>query len=416
MLAPPCRSWFKATPHRLLVALTCLGLPPALASASHLFWNPAALAQTRTALVAHDPETTEALQVLRAAADEARAAGPWSVTNKPFTPPSGDKRDYMSVGPYWWPDPDQPDGLPYIRRDGEVNPERALYDNVTLGRMSTAVRRLGLAYHFTEHEPYAEHAARLLRVWFLDETTRMNPHLQYGQAIPGITEGRFIGIIDTASLVAMLDAVLLLRASPAWTEADHAGLQGWFDAYLRWLLASAHGVREGNYHNNHGTWHDLQCVTYALFVGDLDLATALLEHVPRRRIVPHLAPDGRQPRELARTLPLHYSIYNARALVKLAVLGRHVDVDLWAFADDEGRSLARALDWLRPYFTGEAEYERPDIRPLSWATVRRVYRVAANATGRTDWETALAAMPAVPLATWAETHLIHPPHAPDNVN
>lgn len=382
------------------------------ASPASLLWFPAALAQTRAALANADPVTTEALRLLLTAADEDHAVGPWSVTDKPFTPPSGDKRDYMSVGPYWWPDPEQPDGLPYIRRDGEVNPERALYDNVTLGQMSAAVRRLGLAYHLTDHEPYAAHAARILRVWFLDETTRMNPHLQYGQAIPGITEGRFIGIIDSASLVGMLDAVLLLRASPAWTAEDHADLQAWFDAYLRWLLASAHGVREGNYHNNHGTWHDLQCITYALFVGDRDLAQALLEHVPRRRIVPQLAPDGRQPFELYRTLPLHYSIYNAQALVEMAVLGRHVDIDLWAFADDAGRSLPRALDWLRPYFTGEAAYERPDIRPPRWALVRRVYRLAANDTGRADWEAALAAMPAVPPATWAETHLTHPPRAP----
>jgi len=212
------------------------------------------LARTRSRAAADAAELAAPLAKLRQEADEALEAGPFSVMDKKFAPPSGDQHDYMSLGPYWWPDPNKPDGLPYIRRDGEVNPETQAYDRKPLGQMTSAVETLALAYYLTAHQPYAEHAARLLRVWFLDEATRMNPHLEYGQAIPGRTEGRGIGIIDTAQLSRLVDAVGMLAASPAWTGADQEGLEAWFRQYLAWLRESKHGRDEDRTTNNHATW------------------------------------------------------------------------------------------------------------------------------------------------------------------
>ena len=134
-------------------------------------------------------------------ADQALQEGPFSVVDKEAVPPSGDKHDYMSRGTYWWPDPDKPDGLPYVRRDGEVNPEIYDYDSRRLGRMCSSVDTLALAYFLSDYEDFAERAALLLRTWFLDEARRMNPHLEYGQGIPGICKGRGIGIIDTWRLL-----------------------------------------------------------------------------------------------------------------------------------------------------------------------------------------------------------------------
>ena len=222
------------------------------------------LAQVRQQVQQGAGELAEALRFIRSQGDKALTARPWSVMDKDFVPPSGDKHDYYSIGPYWWPDPSKADGLPYIRRDGETNPERNRFDNAGLKATVSAVQDLALAWHFTEDSRYAERAALLLRHWFLDPATKMNPHLQYGQAIPGRTEGRGIGIIDTASLVSLVDAVGMLTTSEAWTDADHQALRTWFRAYLDWLLTSTHGREEGRTKNNHAIWYDVQLASFAL--------------------------------------------------------------------------------------------------------------------------------------------------------
>jgi len=107
----------------------------------------AALAEQRHKVLANPAEFEPALAALRRAAEDAMRQGPWSVTDKTQVPPSDDKHDYMSVGPYWWPDPSSPDGLPYIRRDGETSPERYDYDNVRLKSMVYAVEALAVDLH-----------------------------------------------------------------------------------------------------------------------------------------------------------------------------------------------------------------------------------------------------------------------------
>jgi len=350
-----------------------------------LTWDRSALETARERIHAGDEALLPAYEALVRAADRALEDGPWTVTDKPFTPPSGDKRDYMSVGPFWWPNPDTEDGLPYIRRDGETNPERHEYDNSTMGQMRNAVRSLTLAWYFTGEERYAERAAKVLRVWFLDEDTGMNPHLEYGQAIPGRTEGRDIGIIDTVVLLTFMDELVLLRGADAWSAEDDAALQEWFSAYLRWLLESGHGKSEGSRVNNHGTWYDAQVVAFALFTGEEDIARGVLEKVGERRIAVQIEPDGRQPRELARTRAYSYTVYNLLAFVNLALMGRHVDVDVWNYESEDGRSIRRALEWFSTYAASPDDLPHEQITAPNRSGAWWLYRVAADALGIAEW-------------------------------
>src|SRR5690625_5019468 len=96
-------------------------------------------------------------QIVRRA-DKALKKGPWSVVNKEHTPPSGDKHDFLDQAGSWWPNPNQPDGLPYIRKDGKTNPNR-VSDFRAMKRMAKNVRTLGIAWYYTEEEKYAAHAA-----------------------------------------------------------------------------------------------------------------------------------------------------------------------------------------------------------------------------------------------------------------
>ena len=352
-----------------------------------------------------DPEIRAAIAALEADARKALAIPPLSVMDKSSTPPSGDKHDYMSQAPYWWPDPSKPDGKPYIRKDGQRNPEIGrITDRDHLGRLGEAVATLGLAFAYTGREEYAAHAARLTRVWFLDPATRMNPHLRYGQAIPGRCEGRGIGIIDTARLPELLEAVALLAGSPAWTAADQAGLDAWMAAYLAWLRDSGLGRDEAREHNNHGTWYDAQVAYLLLHGGDAAAAAELLAGVPERRIAAQVAADGSLPHELARTLSRSYVRFDLKAFAVLARLGERVGLDLWR-AEAGGRALGAAFAWLLPFELGERPWTWQQIKPADPAGAALVLRLAAQAYGDARFEAALARAPG---AAALALQLVHP--------
>jgi hypothetical protein len=315
------------------------------------------LAAVRHRLRNGDTTPAPALAKLERDAQKALTSGPFSVVTKDVTPPSGDKHDYMSQAPYFWPDPARPNGLPYVRRDGERNPEiDKITDHRVKDQMEAAVETLALAYYFTGKEEYAAKATSMLRAFFLDAQTRMNPHLQFAQAIPGINTGRGIGLIETRGLTRVIDAIGLLGGSKSWTNADQKGMETWVAKFLQWMLESKNGRDEAAAKNNHGTFYDVQVVSFALFLGRTDLARTILEQAKTKRIALQIEPDGRQPLELARTKSWSYSIGNLDGLMQLARLGETVGVDLWNYKTRDGRSIRKALEFLTPFALGNRKW------------------------------------------------------------
>lgn len=351
-----------ATPMRtaafaLITFFCCISFnPPARADGqmSLMILDAPALLQTKKRVQAGDGAFLAAWRRLERDADHALHSPTFSVTEKGTAPPSGDKHDYLSLAPYWWRNPNTSNGLPYVRRDGEVNPERdGMSDRKRLDDMIQTVTTLAAAYFFTDDERYAVRAAKLLRVWFVDDATKMNPHLRYAQAVPGHNQGRAAGIIETHNLPELIDAVGLLKSSPAWAKNDQVQLQNWFTAYLNWLIESPEGKAESKAQNNHGSWYDVQISSYAIFVGRDELAKHALGAFAAERIAGQIEPDGSQPRELARTQSWHYAIFNLEAMFDTATIGNRLGIDLWDYRSTDQRGIRKALDWLAPFAAGE---------------------------------------------------------------
>jgi len=316
-------------------------------------------------ILAGNKDLSRPFKSLYSAAEKALTRGTFSVTQKQADPPSGDKHDYMSLAPYWWPDKTKSDGLPYVRRDGVVNPEVKNYpDKEAIVALTKSVYVLSLTYFITGEERFAKHAVKLLQVWFVDGSTRMNPNFKYAQAVPGKTGGRGTGLIEARHFSEIIDAIGMIKNSASWNQEIEGKIKEWFTQYLKWMLESKEGQHEAAAKNNHGSWFDVQATAIALFVGNTDFAMTILEAAKTKRIEYQIDPEGKQPGELVRTKSLGYSTFNLEALFTLATIGDYVGVDLWNYESKDGRSLKKALDFLIPFYAKEKEWPYQQIADL----------------------------------------------------
>ncbi|RKN62796.1 hypothetical protein D7M11_34895 [Paenibacillus ginsengarvi] len=237
------------------------------------------LAGIRDKIKLGEPGLLPAYRSLLEEADGYLGLKPGSVVDKGTVPPSGDKHDFYSIGKYAWPDPETPDGMPYIRIDGRINPEVTgeRYDLKPYFDMRIRVNALALAYFHSGEKRYAIKASELLRVWFLNPETRMNPNFGFASALPGVYDGMPIGIIEGVQLIELLDSVNLLKLSDSWTPADNEGLQRWFSSYTDWLLESPAGKAEFAATDNHGSWYAAQIAAFSIYCGDLRRAKTMME-------------------------------------------------------------------------------------------------------------------------------------------
>lgn len=329
--------------------------------------NLQALKNNKAKINNKDAQVMRAYKQLLSDAGKAMKFGPVSVMEKTNLPPSGDKHDYMSLAPYFWPDPSKADGLPYIRKDGQTNPEVKDYkDKEYMPELCDVVHTLALAYYFSDDPSYAEHAAKLLRVWFLDEATRMNPNLNFAQAIKGVNNGRGAGLIDSRHFIKVVDAIGLLQSSTHWKQKDQEGMKQWFAAFLNWMQTSPVGMDELDAPNNHGAWYDAQRLSMALFIDSTQLAKRIVLSA-MDRLDKQMNDKGRFPKEMERTISLHYTTFVMNAFFTIAQMAEKIDMNFWTFTSPSGKSLKKGFDELLPYVLQEKQWDGPQIKEFNYA-------------------------------------------------
>jgi hypothetical protein len=335
----------------------------------------------------NDGEKTKALHTLLKKANKMlEEAKLYSVMDKKQVPPSGDKHDYMSTGPYWWPDPTKPDGLPYIKKDGLRNPTYYdISDSQEMDYVENDAETMALAYYFTKEDKYAQWASQLIRTWFLNAETRQNPSLNFGQAIPGKNMGRGIGIIETRGLYRVVDAAILIQGSKNWSKSDHLELQKWFSDFLTWLRESPIGIDESDEKNNHGTHYSVQIISYALFTNHPEIASAEIETF-KNRMESQLKSDGSQPFELVRTKSWNYVNMNLDGYFVIAQLAEKSNVNLWQYETKEGKSIKKCVDWLLPYLKNEKKWEYQQIQKIGYGETVHILKIAAKKYSNPDYD------------------------------
>lgn len=310
-------------------------------------------------------------QSLLGAAEEALLRGPYSVVDKSTVPPSGNLHDYWHPAPYWWPNPKSKDGLPYVWRDGKRVPGTRLYesaseqyDRTRLQRLFDDTTILALAYQAVGDRRFIEHAARLVRCWFIDSKTRMNPHLKYAQVRLGHrnNQGAHTGVIEMKDFYYFLDAVRLVQQAEVLHESEQTAFREWLEAYVDWLQSSQQGHEERKSPGNHGTCYDLQIAAIAAYLDDVPLLLSTLRD-SHERLLAQITPEGKQPYELERTQTQHYCAFNLQSWVNLATLAEKSGQNLWDYEATDGRGLRQGFNYLLPYISGKP-WPYPQIEPF----------------------------------------------------
>ncbi len=317
-----------------------------------------------SAIVRREAWTVDDVRRLRAEADKRMREGPWTVTSERPKGVEIDPHDYYSEAPYWWPDPQNPSG-PYIRKDGQTNPDRFLANKTALNSMCDAVFTLGTAAFLLDDPRYAQRAARDINTWFVNPKTRMNPNLEYSQAVRAANNGRGAGIVDGRVLIRAIQGMEFLAQTGAWDAKDQAAVKKWFEEYLHWLTTSQDGLDEKMSGNNHASWWTAQVAAVATFVDNAAEQKATFNFY-RDRIFPRqIRGDGSAPREEARTRSLWYSAFNLEALTLTCRIAQLHGVDLWSVKTKTGATLATAIDYLAPYFADPKKWTKEQIVDFS---------------------------------------------------
>lgn len=294
-------------------------------------------------------------------ADEYLKQSPTPITDFHAERSAGGPHDYFSEGDYWWPDPKNPAG-PYIQRDGMTNPDNFVAHRHAMMQMSIQSCALAAAYKLTGEQKYADHAVAHWHAWFVDERTRMNPNLQYAQAIKGVSTGRGIGIIDTLHLVEVTRAIEAMEKRGAIKSEDAAAIKKWFADYLAWMTTSKNGKDEMNAKNNHGTCWAAQVAAFATLVGDREKLEFCRKRFKEVLLPNQLARDGSFPQELRRTKPYGYSLFNLDAMTTVAELLSTPDENLWEYSLPGGESLHTAVEFMYPYIRDKSKWpHQPDV-------------------------------------------------------
>ena len=280
---------------------------------------------------------------------------PVTVTAQTSPRSAGGKHDFFSEGDYWWPDPKNPDG-PYIQTDGMTNPDNFVAHRHAMIRFSKIIGALASAYKLTGDEKYVKHAITHLKAWFIDPETLMNPNLQFAQAIKGRFTGRGIGIIDTIQLMEVAQGILVMQGAKAMDKRLSENFKGWFSKYLTWLTTHQYGKDEMNAENNHGTCWVMQVASFAKLTGNKELLDFCRERYKTVLLPNQMAADGGFPRELKRTKPYGYSLFNLDAMTMICQILSDRKEDLWSYQTSDGRSIRKGIEFLYPFVADKSKW------------------------------------------------------------
>lgn len=305
---------------------------------------------------------------------------PQTVTSFQCSRSAGNTHDFYSEGDYWWPDPSNTDA-PYIRKDGETNPYNFVEHRLAMIRFSKIVGYLASAYKITGDDKYVSHALAHVHAWFINPETKMNPNLLYAQAIKGITQGRGIGIIDTIHLMEVAQGIICMQNSPNAEKQTIEDAKKWFSDYLAWLTTHQNGIDEMNAKNNHGTCWVMQAASFAKLTENNNMLDFCRQRYKNVLLPDQMDESGGFPKELSRTKPYGYSLFNLDAMTTICQILSTSEDDLWQYTSLRGLNIRKGVEFMYPYIQDKQKwtYQEDVMYWNDWPVAQPALLFAASA-------------------------------------
>jgi len=282
-------------------------------------------------------------------ANKLLASPNYSVINKTIIPPGATANDFVSISSKAWPDENKPGGLPWVKL-ADTNPDSKSdkVDRQRINDMANTVFTLSQAYYFSDDVKYAAKASSMIKTWFLATRTRMSPHLQYAQTIPGIDKKNSSGVMDGRLIPNnILDSINLIRGSAHWSERFDQVMNQWLTQYLTWLTGSKMGHNAAKKTDRNGSWYYLQTTSLAWYLNDTKALSRNIKFA-KGNLKKQFNSKGGLIKELGRSKSYSDSCFSLEGLTGIAIIANKAGKKFWDLPSKNKSSIAKGINYLIP--------------------------------------------------------------------
>ncbi|KAI8809519.1 alginate lyase-domain-containing protein [Cladochytrium replicatum] len=206
-------------------------------------------------------------------------------------PPSKSKNDYLSHASLGWPsnspacksDPNSKD-CQYLTIDGKRVPHTYAMESIySVGSAVLTLSTVALRY---KRQRFATRAQDMIQMFFLNDTTKMNPNLDNAQFLRGKNPTIFgKGAVDGRLLAKVANAYKLLKKGGMWAGST-TKLKDWFKDLAKRLKTSSTALDEKDDLNHHVIWYQSTQVVAYYASEDTDNLGSLLRNSKAGQFVP----------------------------------------------------------------------------------------------------------------------------------